>query len=296
MSYLVPAGVYAIGQPSSQDPVLVTANYKMSYDILRSQMAGRNVWLLVLETFGVNVWCAAGKGTFGTRELVRRIEETGLAEVVSHKQLIVPILGAPGITAHEIKKQTGFTVRYATIRAEDLPEFLDNGMVTTPSMRQMTFSLSERLVLIPVELMLALKPLAIIGFLLLLVPFLFGVPSVGVSMVLAFYAAALTGLAVTPLLLPWLPGRYFSIKGAVAGLALVSGYIFFEPSKTYDIFTLLAAFLMLPAVSAFYALNFTGCTPYTSSSGVKKEMQIALPIMAGCVALGVIATVVGIFY
>lgn len=66
MRYLVPPGLYAIGEPDPQSPVLVTANYKMSYDLVRQALAGRNVWLLVLETYGINVWCAAGKGTFGT--------------------------------------------------------------------------------------------------------------------------------------------------------------------------------------------------------------------------------------
>jgi len=159
-SYLVPAGLYAIGHATSEDPVIVTANYKMSYDILRNILTGRRLWILVLETYGVNVWCAAGKGTFGTEELVRRIEETALSRLVTHRRLTMPILGAPGIAAHEVRSRTGFEVRYATIRAGDLPEFLDNGMVTTPGMRQLTFSLRERLVLIPVELMLSLKHLA----------------------------------------------------------------------------------------------------------------------------------------
>ncbi len=268
----------------------------MSYDLLRNQLEGRSVWILVLETYGVNVWCAAGKGTFGTGELVRRIEHTGLSQLISHRQLIVPILGAPGIAAHEVRKQTGFTVRYATVRAGDLPEYLDNGMVTTARMRQLTFSLRERLVLIPVELMLSLKPLALVGLLLLIIPMLLGVPLAGFRMLVAFYAAVFTGIAVTPLLLPWLPGRYFSVKGAVAGSALLLGFCFFGSRPDYDVSTILAAFLILPAVSAFYALNFTGCTPFTSNSGVKKEMRIALPLIGGSILLGTIVAIAGSYY
>lgn len=267
----------------------------MSYDLLRNQLEHRSVWILVLETYGVNVWCAAGKGTFGTDELVRRIGSTGLAQLISHRRLIVPILGAPGIAAHEVRKQTGFAVRYATVRAGDLPEYLDNGMVTTARMRQLTFSLRERLVLIPVELMLSLKPLALVGFLLLIIPTLLGVPLVGFRMLVAFYSAVFTGIAVTPILLPWLPGRHFSVKGAVAGSALLLGFCFFGSRPDYDVSTILAAFLILPAVSAFYALNFTGCTPFTSNSGVKKEMRIALPLIGGSVLLGIIIAIAGSF-
>ena len=82
MNYLVPAGLYAIGEPTAEAPVVVTANYKMSFDLVRRELSGRNVFLLVLETFGINVWCAAGKGSFGTDELVQRIASSGLARVV----------------------------------------------------------------------------------------------------------------------------------------------------------------------------------------------------------------------
>jgi hypothetical protein len=163
MNYLVAPGLYAVGNPTPDDPVVVTANYKMTFDIIRRTLAGRNVWILVLETFGVNVWCAAGKGTFGTEELVRRIVATELARVVSHRRLLLPVLGAPGVAAHEVTKQTGFSLTYATIRADDLPEFLDNGMLTTPAMRKMTFSFYERLVLVPVELVTAMRSAVLVA-------------------------------------------------------------------------------------------------------------------------------------
>ena len=157
MSYLVPPGLYAIGTPAPDDPVLVTANYKMSYDIVRRALGGRNVWLLVLETYGINVWCAAGKGTFGTGELVRRVETVRLGEIVNHRLLLVPILGAAGVSAHEVKRRTGFTVHYATIRASDLAAYLDAGMSATPEMRELTFTAIDRLVLTPVEMVAACK-------------------------------------------------------------------------------------------------------------------------------------------
>lgn len=170
MHYIVPPGLYAIGMPDADAPVLVTANYKMSYDLVRQALHGHNVWLLVLETFGVNVWCAAGKGTFGTDELLTQITATNLAGIVSHRQLILPILGAPGVAAHEVTKQSGFTVRYATIRANDLPTYLDNDMVATPEMRELTFTLYERLVLLPVEIVHGLRTATMISIVL----FLFG--------------------------------------------------------------------------------------------------------------------------
>ena len=179
MSYMVPPGLYAVGSPTPESPVIVTANYKMTYDSLRRALAGCDTWVLVLETYGINVWCAAGKGTFGTDEVVRRVTSAGLEKVVSHRRLILPILGAPGVAAHHVKNRCGFAVTYATVYAADLPSYFDNGMVTTPPMRKVKFSLYDRLVLIPVEVVLQLKPLAMASALVFLACALGGGPSAG---------------------------------------------------------------------------------------------------------------------
>lgn len=293
MSYMVPAGLYAIGNPMPDDAVLVTANYKMSYDIVRRTLAGRNVWLLVLETYGINVWCAAGKGTFGTGEIVRRVSESSLAQVVNHRRLTLPILGAPGVAAHQVARRCGFSVSYATIRASDLPEYLDNGMVTTSVMRQLTFTLYERLVLIPLELVLALKYVVVIGAVSLLLSMLLGSPVVATTVFCAYLGAVLSGIVVGPLLLPWLPGRSFAVKGSVTGLLWSTILFFLAGGSGWSPAVSAASFLALPAVSAFYTLNFTGCTPYTSRSGVKKEMRIALPAMGVAILASLILMIAG---
>ena len=81
MGHRVEPGLYSLGNPTSESPVFVTANYTLSFDALRSALKGIDGYILVLDTQGVNVWCAAGKGTFGTDELVKRIEATRLHEV-----------------------------------------------------------------------------------------------------------------------------------------------------------------------------------------------------------------------
>lgn len=279
MSYLVPPGLYALGRPGPEAPVVVTANYKMSYDCVRSALAGRHVWLLVLETFGINVWCAAGKGTFGTEELVRRIAQTKLAQVVAHRSLLLPILGAPGVAAHEVARRSGFGIRYATIRATDLPEYLDNGQLTTAAMRELSFNLRERLVLIPVDLVLALKPTLAVAVVLFVLGWVGSSAGFGLALALAFFGAVAAGAAATPLLLPWLPGRSFALKGALCGLAWSLLWCRLAMPEM-GLALLAATTLALTAVSSFYGLNFTGSTPFTSPSGVRKELRRALPVMA----------------
>ena len=279
-SYLVPPGLYAIGAPGSDAPVIVTANYKMSYDIVRSSLAGRNAWLLILETFGINVWCAAGKGSFGTAELVYRLEQSGLERLVSHRTLILPILGAPGVAAHEIAQQSGFKVRYAAIRATDLPEYLDNDLQTTAAMQKMTFSMRERLVLIPVELGLSLRTLLPVFVVLFLAGWLFADVTVGTRVCLALLGAVFAGTVVMPSLLPWLPGPFFAFKGLLVGLVLNALFLL-QTGLDIGLPARAGSVLALTVVTAYCAMNFTGATPFTSLSGVRKEVRIALPTMAG---------------
>ncbi len=292
MTFMVPPGLYAIGVPDSEAPVVVTANYKMSYDLVRQTLAGRTVWLLVLETYGINVWCAAGKGTFGTGELVRRIEATGLAGVVSHRRLILPILGAAGVSAHRVKQKSGFEVAYATVRAADLPAYLDRGEAT-PAMRELRFNWYDRLVLIPVELVLAARPVLPATALVYLAARLLWGADVAAAAALALLGAVFTGIAIGPLLLPVLPGRSFAVKGACAGAVYSALLYAWAGGAGWVWAATLACFLALPAVSSFYTLNFTGCTTYTSKSGVKKEMRLGLPVMGGAVVAALFIVIAG---
>ena len=49
------------------------------------------------------------------------------------------------------------------------------------------------------------------------------------------------------------------------------------------------------AVSSYMAMNFTGFSTYTSLSGVRREMRIAVPAQIACAAAGFIAWIVARF-
>lgn len=286
--YKVAPGLYCIGSPTPESPVLVTANYKLSFDTLRGELAELDLWLLVLDTRGVNVWCAAGKKNFSTAELIGRVKKVGLEKVVSHRQLILPQLGAPGVAAHEVVKGCGFKVRWGPIRAADLREFLARGSAP-PAMRQVTFSLRERLVLIPVEISLILKPSLLILLAVFLLsgisPQIYSPAAVwtrGSAAAVAYVLGIVAGAVAVPVLLPWLPGRSFYLKGILTGLlAGVAGVLSLTANMRN--LELLAMILLSVAVSSYAAMNFTGATPFTSPSGVEKEMRVAIPLQAGAI-------------
>jgi len=292
MTYTISPGLYGVGRPDAQSPVYVTANYKMSFDRVRQALDGLDGWLLVLDTRGINVWCAAGKGTFGTDELVRRIKSSGLAQIVSHRKLILPQLGAPGVAAHEIAKRTKFHVVYGPVYAEDIPEFMRAGMKTTPAMRKVRFALKDRLILTPIELSGIARHWAFLLFLGLWILRLLGVRVFSVDFP-AILAAVVVGAVLVPIFLPWIPGRAFAWKGWLLGLVLAIAVCAIKglPVMAAGWAATLSYFLILPAISGFLAMNFTGSSPITSLSGVVKEMRTAVPLIALSAVLGVAAMI-----
>jgi hypothetical protein len=288
MNYKINPGLYAIGKPDQTSPVLVSANYKLTFDVLRKELAGLDCWILILDTKGINVWCAAGKGTFGTDELVGRISETGLPEIVSHRKLVLPQLGATGVSAHEVTKQTGFSVVYGPVRAKDIKAFLDSDFKATQEMRTVKFTMRDRLVLTPVELVTAAKSsLMVFGGMFLLN--LFAARPFGLKDFIAYAGAVITGTVITPLLLPVIPGRAFAWKGWLLGLLWTLGFIWYSGWFVPGFLLLAIGYLLvLPSLSAFLAMNFTGSSTYTSFSGVIKEMKIAVPLIAISFAIGVV--------
>ncbi|UCF06615.1 MAG: acetyl-CoA synthase subunit gamma [bacterium] len=305
MRYKITPGLYAVGSPTQQSPVFVTANYKMSFDRLRSQLWGRHAWILVLDTKGVNVWCSAGKGTFGSEELMRRIQAVRLEEIVSHRTLILPQLSATGVSAHIVRKGNGWRVVFGPVRSEDLPRYLDAGMKATPQMRCVRFTLANRLVLIPLECVEWFKYLVLASVVFLLLSG-FGtggyslerIQDVGLRSVLMLLIAYLAGAAFSPALLPWIPGRAFSVKGAWIGLAAVVVLIAYglPGPGVFDNWLEAGGWLLLvPAISSFLAMNFTGASTYTSLSGVRREMRVAVPSQITATAAGIVVWVVGRF-
>ena len=121
--YTIAPGLYGVGEPDADSAVLVTANYRLSFNALRTALAEVNAWILVLDTRGINVWCAAGKETFSTQEVVRQVNLTGLDKVVTHRRLILPQLSATGVSAKDVKKACGFKVTWGPVRVEDIKDF-----------------------------------------------------------------------------------------------------------------------------------------------------------------------------
>lgn len=300
--YKVNPGLYCAGKPDAQSPVLVTANYKLSFDALRRELTGIDAWILVVDTRGINVWCAAGKGTFSADEVAFQVLKAKLAEIVSHRELILPQFAAAGIAAHELRKKCGFKGIFGPLRAADTKQFLANGKQADENMRSVTFTLGERLVLVPVEIALIWKPFLLVTLAIFILsgigPDIYSLQEAwarGTAAAGSTILAILAGAFLTPLLLPWIPGRQFWLKGLQTGA--LAGFVYLllfaagkNPAAKFSLW------LWILATASFMAMNFTGATPYTSLSGVEKEMRRGLPVQICSVLLAFVLWIAAPFF
>ena len=108
--------------------------------------------------------------------------------------------------------------------------------------------------------------------------------------IIAILMAIISGAVLAPILLPFLPGRAFSLKGCTVGVvAACILLIMRNPDLTLwpGRLEALSWLLLIPALAAYLAMNFTGASTYTSLSGVKKEMRFAMPLEIGAGVAGV---------
>ena len=292
--FSISPGVYAVGSPNEDSEVFVTANFKLTVDSLRKELAGIDAWVLILDTKGINVWCAAGKGTFGTKELTNRIAEVGLEKLVRHRTLILPQLGAPGVSAPAVLKSSGFRVIYGPVRARDIPAFLSNGLKKDDSMRRVQFRFADRMAVSGIEVVHSWPFLAALLAVaaILSIPFDAGYLGRLLAAFMPFAGSILVGTLVFPALLPLLPTRMFSVKGAILGAgwavaaALIWGMGFVHAAGT--------ALIVVPVVS-FIAMNFTGSSTFTCQTGAELEVKRGLIPMVASLIIGIAVSAVSRF-
>ena len=247
--------LYAVGQPEDTSPVLVTGNFDLTVRRLVKAIDGQvNVWVLVADSAGINVWCAAGGGYFTAEKVIAAVKSSHLSEVVRHHALILPQLCANGVDGWRIRKETGWGVHWGPARAVDIPAYLAGKRKKTDAMRWVRFPLKDRLEMVTVTL----------GFyaLLILLPVfifwrsLFWPITFSMLGLTYFYAVAH----------PWLPGHDGLYKSIPLTFIALAG-----------LFAFTTLWHPLPAVNLFHwAVGLTGLSVFTGA-----ELQGMSPLMRG---------------
>ncbi len=275
----IPPGLYLLGSPGPEDPVLATGNYRWSVDRVRRAMMGRSAFLLVLDTGGINVWCAAGKGSFSGKALVRMLKKSGVEELAGVRRVIVPQLGASSLEAHHVQRLTGWKVIYGPVDAWDLPRFLDGNCRGDGAMRKVQFPWKDRLRMVPVEIKNNLKYWLAGGLVFSLGYWLAGNPEwlrTGLRASLVVPLAMGSGLVLFSLLQRLLPFRSFGAGGLACAVLMLPAAVAVLPGESLCLAGLL---LIYSALSVWLAFGLTGCSTYTSLSGVRREGRILVPLV-----------------
>jgi 2-polyprenyl-3-methyl-5-hydroxy-6-metoxy-1,4-benzoquinol methylase len=208
----IATGLYRVGSPGREAPVLLTGNYELTVRRLVKVLDGQvNCWLVVANSRGINVWCAAGGGHFTADDVINGLKTSGVLEMVDHRALILPQLCANGLDGWRIRQETSWGVHWGPVRARDIPAYLQAGRKKSAPMHQVQFPLRDRLEMTTVMLFLY-------AFLLLIPILIFWRP----------YAFLIYGLMIAisyfyGIFLPWIPGRDGLGKGAVLALLTLVG-------------------------------------------------------------------------
>jgi NAD-dependent dihydropyrimidine dehydrogenase PreA subunit len=138
-------GLVRIGRPDRGSPVLLTGNFRLTVQRVERALEGIDAYLLVANSRGVNVWCAATGGLLTHHDVVSALKTSGVEALVDHRRVILPQLAATGIEGRIIQEKVGWKVVWGPVRADAIPAFLRGGMRTTREMRTVTFPWRDRL-------------------------------------------------------------------------------------------------------------------------------------------------------
>jgi ferredoxin len=284
-------GLIQIGHPDRHAPVLLTCNYHLTVERVKRALRGLDCYLLVANSRGVNVWCAAAGGLFTDHDVISALKTSGIEERVDHREVILPQLAAAGIEMQQVQQKTGWNVIWGPVYAGDIPAFLENDGRKTPMMRQVAFPMSDR-----IEMAAAWAfPISIIAALLLLVFWRAAI----LPLMLLVWGIALLLFATFPLYARWLDakrGRVGSTafdfgRGGLQlilwGLCLLVLVVLALLSSTFDWGDVLRWGLAALVVVIVVSVDLSGSTPVLKS-GLHPDrlFQVSLDKEA-CITCGI---------
>jgi NAD-dependent dihydropyrimidine dehydrogenase PreA subunit len=138
-------GLAKIGNPSRNSPVFLTCNYHLTVERVKRELRGTDAYLLVAQSRGINVWCAATGGHFTNHSVISVLKTSGIEKLVDHRNVIMPQLAATGVESKTIQKKTGWRIMWGPVYAKNIPAFIKNKLVKTAAMRVVGFPWMQRI-------------------------------------------------------------------------------------------------------------------------------------------------------
>ena len=121
----VEPGVYPINKPTADAPVMVTTNFSITYFAVANEVesSGLPGWLLVADAEGMSVLTAWAAGKFDAEKIAKTVKNTGIAEKVSHRKVVIP--GHVAVLMGELEEELPvWQIKVGPREAVDLPRYL----------------------------------------------------------------------------------------------------------------------------------------------------------------------------
>ena len=117
--------LYAVGTPGADSPLLITTNFSLTYFSVSGEVeaSGKPCWLLVADADGLSVLTSWAAGKFDAVKIAKTVKESGLAEKLSHRKLVIPghVAGLSGEVEEELP---GWQIMVGPRDAVEIPSYL----------------------------------------------------------------------------------------------------------------------------------------------------------------------------
>ncbi len=121
----VKPGVWEVGKPGPDAPVLVTTNFSLTYYTVEGEVTTSRVpsYILVIDTEGTSVLTAWAAEKFTIEMISEKLNEPGgIGEKVNNKRVILP--GLVAVMTAKLKEESGWDVVVGPREATGIPSFL----------------------------------------------------------------------------------------------------------------------------------------------------------------------------
>ncbi len=121
----VTEGIYEVGNPDENSPVIVTTNFALTYFIVSGEIEGSKVstWLLIKDAEGLSVMTAWAAGKFAGDDVGLFVKKSGIMDKVKHTEVIIP--GYAAAIAGDVEEELpDWTVTVGPREAAHIPGFL----------------------------------------------------------------------------------------------------------------------------------------------------------------------------
>jgi ubiquinone/menaquinone biosynthesis C-methylase UbiE/NAD-dependent dihydropyrimidine dehydrogenase PreA subunit len=242
----VEPGLRVIGHPHRKSPIILTGNFHLTVRRVEKALKGKDIFLLVAPSNGINVWCGSCGGELNTHSVITAIKTSRINERVDHHQIFLPLFSAPAIDRGLLKKETGRTGIFGPAYAKDIPLFLKNRK-TVLEHNTAEFSLPFRL-----EMLLSMNFLVwtLIGILLLIIKPGFFIPLSLYFWLTGFFLYA--GFPIIPGKSGWLKAAVLSLMEVIA-IALFSGFVLH-----ISIWNYWQTMILISAINFWLGFDLTG--------------------------------------